>query len=599
MRTIPAPVRLACLLLIYGLQAATNASAQGTAFTYQGRLQDGGNPAIGSYDLRFALFDAPSAGAQQGSLITNSATAVSNGLFTVSLDFGNQFPGANRWLEIAVRTNGNGAFATLVPRQPLTPTPYAITAGTVLSGGLASGTYGNAVTLNNAANQISGSFSGNGASVTNVNAASLGGLAASNYWRLTGNAVATNQFLGSTNNVNLELRANNETAMCFSYRSNATYGVSPAVIGGYKGNSASFNLFGNIDYRGATIGGGGCSSAPNYVWADLGTVVGGAGNIASEVGSFVGGGSNNFASGSFASVLGGSGNKATNYYAVAMGALTVASGFASTAMGYFTTASGSYSTAMGVFTTADGNSSTAMGTSTTASGGSSTAMGNGTTASGQYSTAMGKDANAIHHGSFVWSDSSSTSGMSSVGTHTFNVRATGGAHFQGGSDASLAGGGFLILGATNSANLVLDSNEIMARSSGATATLTLNASGGNVVVGGTIIGSSDRNLKENFAAVDARAVLDKVLQLPITEWNYKATAPQRHVGPMAQDFHAAFGLGPDDKHIATVDADGVALAAIQGLNEKLEARSQKLETENAELKARLEKLEQLINQKHK
>ena len=72
---------------------------------------------------------------------------------------------------------------------------------------------------------------------------------------------------------------------------------------------------------------------------------------------------------------------------------------------------------------------------------------------------------------------------------------------------------------------------------------------------------------------------------------------------MAQDFHAAFGIGPDDKHIATVDADGVALAAIQGLNEKVEVRSQrsedriqKLEAENAELKARLEKLERFLLQ---
>src|SRR4051794_21009010 len=83
--------------------------AQSTAFTYQGRLQEGAAPANGSYDLRFALFDAMVSGTQQGSARTNSATALSNGLFTVTLDFGNQFPGADRWLEIAVRTNGVGA----------------------------------------------------------------------------------------------------------------------------------------------------------------------------------------------------------------------------------------------------------------------------------------------------------------------------------------------------------------------------------------------------------------------------------------------------------------------------------------------------------
>ena len=75
----------------------------------------------------------------------------------------------------------------------------------------------------------------------------------------------------------------------------------------------------------------------------------------------------------------------------------------------------------------------------------------------------------------------------------------------------------------------------------------------------------------------------------------------RHIGPMAQDFYAAFGVGPDDKHITTVDADGVALAAIQGLNQKVEAQQSELQqkqTEITELKARMEKLEQRMNQKN-
>src|ERR1035438_307469 len=133
-----------CLLLTTVNAHLVTARAQGTAFTYQGRLNSGTNAATGSYDLRFALLDAPTIGAQQGNLLTNSATAVSNGLFTVTLDFGNQFPGAGRWLEIGVRTNGGGGFFTLSPRQALTPAPYAITAGSVVSGGLGAGTYGNA-----------------------------------------------------------------------------------------------------------------------------------------------------------------------------------------------------------------------------------------------------------------------------------------------------------------------------------------------------------------------------------------------------------------------------------------------------------------------
>jgi hypothetical protein len=118
---------------------------------------------------------------------------------------------------------------------------------------------------------------------------------------------------------------------------------------------------------------------------------------------------------------------------------------------------------------------------------------------------------------------------------------------------------------------------------------------GNILATGTITGSSDRNVKENFAPVDTSAILDKVAALPISTWNYIADKDVRHVGPMAQDFYAAFNVGMDDKHISMVDADGVSLAAIQALNEKVEAENQKLETENAELKARLEKLEELIN----
>ena len=106
--------------------------------------------------------------------------------------------------------------------------------------------------------------------------------------------------------------------------------------------------------------------------------------------------------------------------------------------------------------------------------------------------------------------------------------------------------------------------------------------------------TSDRNAKQDFAPVNPAEMLQKVAALPITEWRFKTIAGARHIGPMAQDFRAAFGLGSDDKGIATVDADGVALAAIQGLNQKLEEQK----AENAELKARLEKLEQLINQKN-
>ena len=104
--------------------------------------------------------------------------------------------------------------------------------------------------------------------------------------------------------------------------------------------------------------------------------------------------------------------------------------------------------------------------------------------------------------------------------------------------------------------------------------------------------SSDRNLKENFAAIDPADALEKVLALPITRWNFKNDSRAQHIGPMAQDFHAAFGTGADDRHIATVDADGVALAAIQGLNQKLEQK----DAEITELKQSIGELKALVMQ---
>ena len=97
---------------------ATTARAQTSSFTYQGRLTDGGAAANGNYDLQFALFDSLSGGAQVGSTQTLNTVAVSNGVFTVGLDFGaNAFNGANRFLEISARPSGGGAFTLLSPRQ--------------------------------------------------------------------------------------------------------------------------------------------------------------------------------------------------------------------------------------------------------------------------------------------------------------------------------------------------------------------------------------------------------------------------------------------------------------------------------------------------
>ena len=128
------------------LYAANLARGQGTAFTYQGRLEDNGSPATGIYDLQFTVYDLDTGGAIVAGPVTNSPVAVSNGLFTVKLDFGaGIFVGPARWLELGVRPEVTGTFAILSPRQSLTASPYAIFAGTsasVAGGSVVSGLNG-------------------------------------------------------------------------------------------------------------------------------------------------------------------------------------------------------------------------------------------------------------------------------------------------------------------------------------------------------------------------------------------------------------------------------------------------------------------------
>ena len=154
------------------LAAVSSALAQGTAFTYQGRLNDGAAPANGSYDLTFTLQSAASGAAQVGGLVMRNATIVSNGLFTVSLDFGDQFPGAERWLEIGVKTNGAAAFTSLAPRQALASVPYAVRAANAATALGVSGSV--------SASQISGTINSTmlaaGAAAANLNASGQAGV---------------------------------------------------------------------------------------------------------------------------------------------------------------------------------------------------------------------------------------------------------------------------------------------------------------------------------------------------------------------------------------------------------------------------------------
>jgi hypothetical protein len=181
-------------------------------------------------------------------------------------------------------------------------------------------------------------------------------------------------------------------------------------------------------------------------------------------------------------------------------------------------------------------------------------------ASGIASFAAGNRAQALATGSFVWSDSaSSTVLVVSKVPNQFIARAIGGVAFY--SNTALTSGVLLAPGAGTWSNL------------------------------------SDRRMKKGIVPLDDAGVLAKVAALPISEWSYRSEGGVRHVGPMAQDFYAAFRVGEDDRHITSIDEDGVALAAIKALhaeNAKTNADNRSLHSENIALRNRLAALEQKV-----
>jgi hypothetical protein len=278
------------------------AAPMGTAFTYQGRLDDGGNPATGSYDLRFGLFDAATSGAQIG-LITNVATAVSNGLFTVTLDFGaTPFGGSARWLEIGVHANGAPVdFTTLAPRQSLTPTPYSLyapAAGQAASAASAAavGTGG----VGNAALQT-GAVTSDKVADGSLQPADLN-VAAFNttFWQVAGNAGTTagTHFLGTTDNQPLELKVNGQRALRLEYATDGSSNPRPNLLGGYQNTISTY---------GSSIGGGLSNSiaATSYFTSIAGGRYNDVG--ANSAYSAIGGGDNNniAASASSSTIAGG------------------------------------------------------------------------------------------------------------------------------------------------------------------------------------------------------------------------------------------------------------------------------------------------------
>jgi len=689
-------MKLNCIAVVVGLLSTiittgSTAHAQGTAFTYQGRLNDASGAVNGNYDATFTLYN----GATNGSAIvagpvTNLAVAVSNGLFTTTIDLGNVFDGTARWLQIGVRTNGAVNFIALAPRQAITPTPYAVTAGNVtgvVADGAVAGTYGSQVTFGNGDNQFTGTFNGEGGNLNNVNAASLNGLGAGSFWHTTGNSGTSplsGNFLGTLDEQPLEIWVNNSRGFRVEPPSSgiiATKGGGGAVPNLGAGNEPNIIGGGDQNYvyqgsHGSVIAGGGSSGLfgfnaiganygaigggqANFIQsgADFSVIAGGAFNtVQSGLYSFIGGGVANtvqtdssafnsiaasviaggdyntintddaFIGGGFnnsiqsgsraASVMGGWGNIILNSAAQAsivggysnqIQSLAVSAfigggsnnvvqirsvcafigGGVSNQIATVEIGSNNYGAQRAVIAGGNQNQIQAFSDDAVIGGGAQNliqtnangaviggGLGNSVTGTagtvpggqnnraGSFALAAGNRAKADHAGAFVWADAQDYD-FGSTATNEASFRSTGGARFV----TAIDGTGTPTAGVT------------LAAGGAAWATI------------------SDQNAKKNFAPVNGGEVLTKLATVPVQQWNYKweQDAATPNIGPMAQAFKAAFYPGRDDKSITTLEFDGVELAAIQGLNKKLETEAKQKDAKISELEKRLDELEQMVH----
>ena len=386
---------------------------------------------------------------------------------------------------------------------------FGSTATMVYVGTIAFNTVSTAAKVNTANKQISVQVRGGGA---NVAIDVVGYFAAPSgnggkYFVQGGNAFGTTALLGTLDDQPLTMVVNKATALRLVPIADSVYtGVN--VINGSTVNTVTNGAIA------ATIGGGGAmvnggSSLVNAVTGYFGTVAGGIANSAGHDGA-VGGGEQNTANGDFGTVAGGAFNTTSSVGATVVG-------------GGGNTASGTYSTVAG-------------GSSNVASGASSFAAGQGATADRSGCAVFG----------FFSSGIANCKGLGNI----IRLMANHGFSVDWGAANGNGGGTWWV-----------EINDI-------TPCRPINTyTNAYLSCSGVWTSNSDRNKKENFRAIDPLAVLAKVVALPVTQWNYKVEPGVLRMGPMAQDFHAAFDLGPDNLTIAQTDEAGVAFAAIQGLHE--------------------------------
>jgi hypothetical protein len=306
----------------------------------------------------------------------------------------------------------------------------------------------------------------------------------------------------------------------------------------------------------------------------------------------------------FAAVAMGNGAAAVGDDSVAIGQFTLASGSGSVALGWTTVASSSAAFATGLQTLANGARSTAMGQATTASGTASTALGMNTTASGNFSLATGYGSTA---GPFSIAGGQNSSALGDTAL-AFGLEAAAGGVGSvalGRTARTTAAGSFMFADRSTSAPFQSNApNEFGARFAGGFYFYTkddLSTGAALAANSGSWADLSDVNAKENFRDVDGEDLLARLARVPVREWSYKAQDTGiRHMGPTAQDFRAAFGLGDFPLRINTIDADGVALAGVKALDHRTTALREamdELRRENADLRARLARLEAVLDGK--
>ncbi len=360
--------------------------------------------------------------------------------------------------------------------------------------------------------------------------------------------MGTNAFVAGSNNVALGIYSVVSRGGGAPADANSAPGKYSAIGGGLRNTASGFAAivgggFGNTASGIEAIVGGGRN---NTASAEKATVSGGHNNAASDFWATVGGGLTNTASNLWATVGGGSENTASQEHS------TISGGKANIASGQYSSVGG-------------GSNNTASGKYSNIGGGKEN------TASGDYSVAIGSVAKAQHDGSIVIA-------ANSLGLDSDSI-ASGGAEQM----VLRADGGIYLTNVSETAPYV--------------PTKILNTVGGAYLSGNgtTWTNASDKNQKENFTDIDSEKLLEKISELPISRWNYKEEDESvTHIGPVAQDFYALFGVGSDDISISTIDPAGIALAAIKALYKKSK-RVDILEQNNNELNKRLEKLENMID----